>query len=370
MNLPELHRIISQYFDDEELQTICFSLHVDYDDLSGKNKSGKARELVELCERVDRLPQLVEIIREERPSISLDSVLNTNVKFKSTIGEQRERSAEIRGIIIGSVITGIFAILASIATPIVDAVLNPDPTTPTALPTTLPSPTATPSTFEEATLAQYLYALESKDFHLAAELISEYSRTSFCNNKSRDDFELDYKSVVARGTNILNYNIIGSKVLEEDQTVLFRVTLQKQEFNSEPQTNEEIYILRKDDDGVWRVNECDLIDYRLINSEPITDATSGVEVLPVAVVRTENFTLVRFTIASPSGHIAFGLPNQAVCSFNGILIAGQNAKEAGRLTYRFDGLQEEYPTSCQLPELGSDNGPEWIPPIIELPYVQ
>ena len=59
---------LNRLFDEEELQTLCFKLSVDYDNLRGEGKAGKARELVELAERTNRLDDLVNAVRQERPS--------------------------------------------------------------------------------------------------------------------------------------------------------------------------------------------------------------------------------------------------------------------------------------------------------------
>jgi formylglycine-generating enzyme required for sulfatase activity len=63
-------RIIS-CFDEEELRTLCFDLKVDYDDLRGEGRAGKARELVAYFERRRRIRELVAYCRRIRPYFSL-----------------------------------------------------------------------------------------------------------------------------------------------------------------------------------------------------------------------------------------------------------------------------------------------------------
>jgi formylglycine-generating enzyme required for sulfatase activity len=63
-------RIIS-CFDEEELRTLCFDLEVDYDDLRGEGRAGKARELVAYFERRGRISELVAYCRRVRSSFSL-----------------------------------------------------------------------------------------------------------------------------------------------------------------------------------------------------------------------------------------------------------------------------------------------------------
>jgi len=75
---PKLAIIISTYFDDNEIQDICFQLDVDYEDLAGQTKSAKARNLVQYMERRDRLDELIIKVRQLRPNIeiNLGNVLN------------------------------------------------------------------------------------------------------------------------------------------------------------------------------------------------------------------------------------------------------------------------------------------------------
>lgn len=60
-------------FSEQELRTLCFELHVEYSNLSGEGKSDKARELVGYLERRGRIPDLINLIKVQRPDISWDS---------------------------------------------------------------------------------------------------------------------------------------------------------------------------------------------------------------------------------------------------------------------------------------------------------
>jgi hypothetical protein len=74
MDRSQLRQILVKYFDDDELQTLCFELQIEYADLPSPSRKGKARELVTYLERRDRLPELVEIGREMRPNAPWDSL--------------------------------------------------------------------------------------------------------------------------------------------------------------------------------------------------------------------------------------------------------------------------------------------------------
>jgi hypothetical protein len=68
-----LHRLLTRYFDREELRTLCFNLGVDYDDLEGEGKTNKARELVAYLERHGRLLELVTLGKKLRPHVDWEA---------------------------------------------------------------------------------------------------------------------------------------------------------------------------------------------------------------------------------------------------------------------------------------------------------
>jgi hypothetical protein len=65
----ELHEVIVQHLDLEELRTLCFGLGVDYDSLHGEGKAGKARELIAYLERRNELERLMEAVRRQRKGV-------------------------------------------------------------------------------------------------------------------------------------------------------------------------------------------------------------------------------------------------------------------------------------------------------------
>lgn len=62
MNRTEIYETLKHQYNDSEFKDLCFSLQVDYDNLSGSSKSDKMRELVMLFERRERLPELIAIL--------------------------------------------------------------------------------------------------------------------------------------------------------------------------------------------------------------------------------------------------------------------------------------------------------------------
>jgi len=67
-----LHKILEDRFSVEDLRTLCYGLEIDYDGLPGEGKSGKARELVQYCQRRNALLCLKNAIVNSRRDISLE----------------------------------------------------------------------------------------------------------------------------------------------------------------------------------------------------------------------------------------------------------------------------------------------------------
>lgn len=66
--LTDLRRRIVATIAEEEMQTLCFDLGIEYDNLKGQGKEAKARELVIQCDRKGKLTQLVELCRAMIPA--------------------------------------------------------------------------------------------------------------------------------------------------------------------------------------------------------------------------------------------------------------------------------------------------------------
>lgn len=68
--LTNLHNLLNQYFDLEEIRGLCFELLIDYDSLRGDGKLAKIRELVLVLIRKDYLLDLITLARKKRPNIA------------------------------------------------------------------------------------------------------------------------------------------------------------------------------------------------------------------------------------------------------------------------------------------------------------
>jgi hypothetical protein len=67
-----LVNFISTSFDEGELKGLCFQLEIDYEDLPTPGKSNKARDLVRLMQRMNRLGNLVETVQQLRPHLGVN----------------------------------------------------------------------------------------------------------------------------------------------------------------------------------------------------------------------------------------------------------------------------------------------------------
>lgn len=65
----DLRNKITTYFNDDEIESLCFDLGIEYENLAGETREAKARELVIYCERTSKVSQLVNRCRELRPSV-------------------------------------------------------------------------------------------------------------------------------------------------------------------------------------------------------------------------------------------------------------------------------------------------------------
>jgi len=99
MNYPdeyliEIHQLLTQNFNLEELETLCFNLGIDYENLGGSGKEAKARELLKYLQRRNRILDLESVIRESRPDIiwpQLKSGISSTEASDSSTGNEQEK---------------------------------------------------------------------------------------------------------------------------------------------------------------------------------------------------------------------------------------------------------------------------------------
>jgi hypothetical protein len=68
--LATLRRNLEAAFNLDELKSLCFDLTLNYENLPGENTlNSKTRELVNLCQRMSRLSDLLNLCTEQRPQV-------------------------------------------------------------------------------------------------------------------------------------------------------------------------------------------------------------------------------------------------------------------------------------------------------------
>ncbi len=67
--LGTLRDVISEFFNLDELEDLCFDLDIDFDQLSGSTHMAKVRELIKYLERRHRLSELLKICEKKRPDV-------------------------------------------------------------------------------------------------------------------------------------------------------------------------------------------------------------------------------------------------------------------------------------------------------------
>ncbi len=72
--LKGLRERICQHFSLEEIRDLCYDLNVDYERLTGENKLSFVRELLKFLSRNGRLPELIDLLQEQRSHITWPTV--------------------------------------------------------------------------------------------------------------------------------------------------------------------------------------------------------------------------------------------------------------------------------------------------------
>ena len=85
----KLQRTIATYFSLDEIRTLCLALGIEYEDLPTDTRSGKARGLVEACQRQRQLVTLAEAVLEQRDNIQphefLRDIADDDAPFKGLL---------------------------------------------------------------------------------------------------------------------------------------------------------------------------------------------------------------------------------------------------------------------------------------------
>lgn len=68
----QYYEALTTFFDEEELNTLCFELNIEYEALPASGFYGKVRELLEYAERHNKMEQLKRKMLKKRRFLELD----------------------------------------------------------------------------------------------------------------------------------------------------------------------------------------------------------------------------------------------------------------------------------------------------------
>lgn len=88
-----LHATLLKRYDMEQLRTLCAELNVDFDDLRGEGRQGKARELILLLEREGMLDELAHILDGEQRGAKKSSEKKPSGGAQPTAGASKTKTA-------------------------------------------------------------------------------------------------------------------------------------------------------------------------------------------------------------------------------------------------------------------------------------
>lgn len=77
----ELRKMLQNHFNLDEIRAICFDLNINFENLAGPTLLSYVIELIEACQKRNRLPKLLRIVRDERPQ-ALRPLIATPIKMK------------------------------------------------------------------------------------------------------------------------------------------------------------------------------------------------------------------------------------------------------------------------------------------------
>jgi energy-coupling factor transporter ATP-binding protein EcfA2 len=108
MSLPNLRDLLDAHFSNDDLRQLCFDLGVEYENLAGSTRIGKAQSLIEYCLRHNRLSDLGRRCRELRPTISWPDV-DTIAAEMETVQNAIAAQENLAGILPNDQLAGMLA---------------------------------------------------------------------------------------------------------------------------------------------------------------------------------------------------------------------------------------------------------------------
>lgn len=86
-----LRRALVEYFSEDDLETLCFDLRVDFDDLPGQNKTQKVVTLITHMSRLGRISELIDLCSEVRPNVPWGNLRAAALRHPLVVEEHPDR---------------------------------------------------------------------------------------------------------------------------------------------------------------------------------------------------------------------------------------------------------------------------------------
>ncbi|MCA9950342.1 MAG: hypothetical protein KDE48_11900 [Anaerolineales bacterium] len=106
MNQANLREQLANYFNESELNDLCFDLNIDYENLPDQTKQEKVRELIIYCQRHRLMEELIMRCQELRPQVSWEYT-----KFNHPEIEEDQRAKRMNPALILSILMGMFVLV-------------------------------------------------------------------------------------------------------------------------------------------------------------------------------------------------------------------------------------------------------------------
>ena len=79
-----LRKALMDHFSESDIKSLCFDLTIDYEQLSGENKTEKVISLIAYCDQTDTIPQLIQWCSRHRPNVAWDEIEAAAIQEENT----------------------------------------------------------------------------------------------------------------------------------------------------------------------------------------------------------------------------------------------------------------------------------------------
>jgi hypothetical protein len=226
--------------------------------------------------------------------------------------------------------------------------------TPTPRPALAPTWTPAAEPGPQEVIAAYAEALRERDFEKAASLFSDFSLAAFGTN--REAVQLEFEKRDFSGWRLLDYQIKGSRLLDEQTAMVQMFTKQQNSEGEQPQTLD-FYAALRYEEGQWRPNLNNILYHTQLNvpAQTVNDVTAR----PTWIARyTDKVQLFFSVVNGTDRNVVWGDAQEKTATFHfadqsqdvtfthGYAV-GANAN-LPNVTVYVAGFFDAYPTAVEL----------------------